>query len=101
MVETTRYPESVLAETKKGKTEVRSLIDKGRFVRYEYLDPVTGKRTANKAKLVLLGDDKTEEYFIIPMKDGRALMLNAEIKGERMLWDGKKAVGLRGEGESK
>ena len=100
MAETTKYPESVITKNKKGKIEIRSLLDRGRFVRYEYVDPATGKRTENKTKLVLLGDEKTEEYFIIPMKDGRALMLKAESRGERMVWDGLKAVGLTDEGKT-
>jgi len=87
-----KYPEEVLTTSKKGKVEVRKLIDRGRYVRYEYIDPQTGKRTENKLKLVLLGDS-AEEYFIIPMK-GKSLLIPAEAKGERKIWDGSKAVDL-------
>ncbi len=90
------FPPEVLTVSKKGKVEVRKLIDRGEFVRYEYLDPKTGKRSENKIKIVLRNSEgKVEEYFVIPLKQhGRYLMLRAENKGPRMLWDGKKAVPL-------
>ncbi|MFQ5838236.1 MAG: hypothetical protein ACE5HJ_05575 [Thermoplasmata archaeon] len=88
------YPEEVLTRSKKGKVEVRNLVDRGRYIRYEYLDPETGKRTENKIKLVLMGE-RTEEYFMIRTKDGkRYLLLPAEPRGARKLWDGKKATEL-------
>jgi len=31
------FPEDVLTKTRKGEIEVRSLIDRGRYVRYNYL----------------------------------------------------------------
>ena len=88
------YPEQVLTKSKKGKVEVRKLIDSGRFVRYEYIDPETGKLTQNKYKLLLIIGDRMEEFFIVPLKDGRYLMIPTETKGERMVWDGEKAVGV-------
>ncbi|RKY03541.1 hypothetical protein DRP77_05910 [Candidatus Poribacteria bacterium] len=89
------FPEEVLTKSKKGKVEVRSLVDAGKFVRYEYLDPQTGSPTESKRKLVLIkGDGSTEEYFIIPLKDGRFLMIPTPSKGERMVWDGEKAVDI-------
>lgn len=89
------YPEEVLTISKKGKVEVRNLLDRGRYVRYEYLDPKTGKRSENKIKIVLIGDEeKMEEYFIVPLKDDRKLMVPTESKGKRKLWDGEKAVEL-------
>ena len=92
----TRFPEEVLTRTKKGEVEVRSLIDRGRYVRYHYLHPETGEpMEGGKIKLVLLAEDgRTEEYFIIPMKSKRDLLIPAEEKGPRMLWDGSGAVGL-------
>jgi hypothetical protein len=83
------YPEEVLTTSKKGKLEVRSLIDRGTFVRYEYLDPKTGERTENKLKIVLQHEAGQKEYFIIPMKDKRKLVIPVEPKGPRKLWDGK------------
>ncbi len=87
-----RFPEEVITVSKRGKREARVLVDRGKYVRYEYLDPVTGKKNENKVKLVLLTEDgKQEEYFIIPLKqEGRFLLLKAEVKGNRKMWDEKK-----------
>ncbi len=87
-----RFPEEVITVSKRGKREARVLVDRGKYVRYEYLDPVTGKKNENKVKLVLVTEDgKQEEYFIIPLKqEGRFLLLKAEVKGNRKMWDGKK-----------
>jgi hypothetical protein len=81
------YPEEVLTTSKKGKVEVRSIIDLGKFVRYEYLDPKSGVKTENKIKLVLKTDAGFEEFFIIPMKDNRSLLIPMVTKGDRKLWD--------------
>ncbi len=88
------YPEEVVAISKKGKREVRSLIDKGKFVRYEYLDPETGKKSENKIKLVLINDGKIkEEYFVIPLKQkNKFLLIKAENKPNRKLWDNEKKM---------
>jgi hypothetical protein len=92
------YPEEVIAISKKGKREVRALIDRGKFVRYEYLDPVTGEKTENKIKLVLLNEQgEQEEYFIIPLKQkNKFLLIRSETKPPRKIWDKKeqKAVEL-------
>jgi hypothetical protein len=90
------YPEEVLTRTKKGELEVRSLIDRGRFVRYNYLDPETGEAMeGRKVKLVLISDaGRTEEYFIIPTKSKRDLLIPAAEKGARKVWDGTRAVDL-------
>ncbi len=87
-----RFPDEVITVSKRGKREVRVLVDRGRYIRYEYLDPVTGKKSENKVKLVLLTEDgKQEEYFIIPLKqEGKFLLLKAEVKGNRKIWDEKK-----------
>jgi len=80
-----RYPPEVLTKSKKGKIEVRALIDKGQFVRYGYLDPKTAK-PSGKIKLVLKGK-KQEEFFIIPMaQPEKFLMLKTEAKGKRSIW---------------
>ncbi len=90
------FPDEVLTKTKKGETEVRSLIDRGRYVRYRYLHPDTGEpMEGGKIKLVLMADSgRTEEFFIIPTKSKRDLMLPAAEKGARKVWDGAKAVDL-------
>ena len=38
-----QFPDEVLTRTKKGEVEVRSLIDRGRYVRYNYLHPESGE----------------------------------------------------------
>ncbi len=90
------YPEEVLTRTRKGDLEVRSLIDRGRYVRYNYLHPESGEpMEGGKVKLVLRSDSgETEEYFIIPTKSKRDLLIPASEKGARKVWDGTKAVNL-------
>jgi len=90
------YPDEVLTRTKKGELEVRSVIDRGRFVRYNYLHPETGEAMeGGKVKLVLISDaGRTEEYFIIPTKSKRDLLIPAAEKGARKVWDGRGAVDL-------
>ncbi len=90
------FPADVLTTTKKGETEVRSLIDRGRYVRYNYLHPETGQpMEGGKVKLVLISaSGATEEYFIIPTKSKRDLLIPAADKGARKVWDGVQAVDL-------
>jgi len=92
----TEFPDEVLTRTKKGEIEVRSLIDRGRYVRYRYLHSETGEvMEGGKIKLVLLSDTgRTEEYFIIPTRSKRDLLIPAAEKGARKVWDGTKAVDL-------
>ena len=92
----TRFPDEVLTRTKKGEIEVRSLIDRGRYVRYKYLHPETGEALeGGKVKLVLIAEGgRVEEYFIIPTKSKRDLLIPAAEKGARKVWDGKRAVDL-------
>jgi hypothetical protein len=77
------YPEEVLTTSKRGKVEVRSLIDKGDFAQYEYLDPKTGKPTENKSKIILAGGTR-REFFAVPMAGGRMLLIPAKPKGEKV-----------------
>jgi hypothetical protein len=90
------FPEEVLTRTKRGEVEVRSLVDRGRYVRYNYLHPDTGEpMEGGKVKLVLISDaGRTEEYFIIPTKSKRDLLIPAADKGARKVWDGTRAVDL-------
>ncbi len=85
------YPEEVLTISKKGKTEVRNLLERGRYVKYNYLNPETGKPTENKEKIVLIKDSgEIEEYFIIPTKTkGRFLLIRTQTKENRKIWNGK------------
>jgi hypothetical protein len=92
------YPSGVLTRTKKGNVEVRKLLDSGKFVRYEYVDPDTDQVIERKLKLVLMGNGETEEFFLVPTKAGRLLMIPSESKGDRMVWDGEQAVSIFGVG---
>ncbi|HEY5606545.1 MAG TPA: hypothetical protein VIL45_08525 [Thermoplasmata archaeon] len=90
------FPPEVLTRTKKGEIEVRSLIDRGRYARYYYLDPETGAPMEDgKVKLVLMSDrGATEEYFLIPTKSKRDLLIPTPEKGARKVWDGTRAIDL-------
>jgi hypothetical protein len=90
------FPDEVLTRTNKGEVEVRSLIDRGRYVRYNYLDPETGEAMeGGKVKLVLISQaGRTEEYFLIPTKSKRDLLVPAAEKGARKIWDGTRAIDL-------
>jgi len=94
------FPDEVLTRTKKGEIEVRSLLDRGRYVRYNYLHPDTAEpMEGGKVKIVLRSDDgKDEEFFIIPTKSHRDLLIPAAEKGARKIWDGRGAVDLFGPG---
>lgn len=91
-----KFPDEVLTRTKKGEVEVRSLIDRGRYVRYRYLHTETGEAMeGGKVKLVLIPESgKPEEYFILPTKSKRDLLIPAADKGSRKVWDGTRAVEL-------
>lgn len=91
------FPESVLTKNKKGETEIRRLIDKGRFVRYDYIYPNSGKQAEKGKFSIILKNEagKEEHYFLIPIKGGRFLtVIPKEEKKERRVWDGKKAVDM-------
>ena len=48
-----------------------------------------------KVKLVLIAEDgKAEEFFVIPTKSKRDLLIPATEKGVRKVWDGSRAVDL-------
>ena len=83
------YPESVITVDKKGNKEVRVLVDKGQFVRYQYMDPKTGKIVENGKSSIILQTPKGEEHlYIIPMKGNKALVVfpKSEAK-ERKIWN--------------
>lgn len=85
-----KYPKSVLTENKSGKTEVRTLVSKGKFAMCEYSDPQTLKRSDKKRKLILKRNDgRTEEYFIIPMnqKNKDLLITPSEKSGKYTFWN--------------
>ena len=91
-----KFPEEVLTRTKKGEIEVRSRIDRGRYVRYNYLHPETREPMKDgEVKLVLIPESgEPQEFFIIPTRSGRDLLIPAPEKGARKIWDGTKSVAV-------
>jgi hypothetical protein len=87
------FPESVLTRSKKGKLEVRSIDNRGRYVVCKYLDPKTMKLADTKRKLMLKDEQgKITEYFIIPLKNAnRALLITPEVEEkDRQIWNEKR-----------
>jgi hypothetical protein len=89
-----KYPDSVLTKNRKGETEVRLLIDKGRFVRYTYVYPDGRKAEGGKVSIILTNESgQKTHYFLIPAQGGRYLtVIPKNDKGKRKIWDGKKEV---------
>ena len=86
------YPESALTKDRKGNSEVRNLVSRGKFVMYDYRDVKTFKRVeSNKKKLYLKDKDgKISEFYIIPLKTGnRSLLITPEKSEEkvRKVWN--------------
>jgi len=83
------YPYPVITGDKKGSKEVRLLVDKGRFVRYQYMDPRTGDTVENGKYSLILQTPKGEEHlYIIPIKGNRALVVYPKDKAkERKVWN--------------
>lgn len=89
------YPEDVLTRNQRGEKEVRNLLSKGEFVKYNYTDPKTGKiKEGGKFSLVLKSKEGKEHYFMIPVKGGRFLVIPQKVSGLKKVWDGKKVVGV-------
>ena len=87
------YPEPVLTRNRKGEPEVRNLLERGEFFRYNYTDPRTGKVMESGKTSIILKSDKGERHlFLIPVKGGRMLAIEDREKKARSVWDGKKAV---------
>jgi hypothetical protein len=89
-----KYPDSVLTKNRKGETEVRLLIDKGRFVRYTYVYPDGRKAEDGKISIILTNEKEGQtHYFLIPTQGGRYLtVIPKDDKEKRKIWDGKKEV---------
>ncbi|HJW96556.1 MAG TPA: hypothetical protein VJ485_00145 [archaeon] len=100
-----KYPESVLTKNRKGETEVRLLIDKGKFTRYTYVYPDGTKAEGGKVSIILTNEtDQRTHYFLIPTQGGRYLAIipkettGKKATGEspsvkvRKVWNGKGEV---------
>jgi hypothetical protein len=84
------YPEEVLAKDKKGNLEVRNLVSKGRFVLYDYRHPENFKQLENKKmKLYLKDKDGKRGFYLIPLKGGRFLTIEAkdDKHPDRKVWN--------------
>ena len=91
-----KYPDSVLTKNRKGETEVRLLIDKGKFTRYTYAYPDGRKAEGGKISIILT-NEKGEQvhYFLIPTQGGRYLaVIPKDDKENRKVWDGKGEVNV-------
>ena len=87
------YPGSVITKNRKGDTEVRNLIDRGEFVRYNYLNPDTGTvMESGKISLVLKSARGEQHLFLVPLRDGRFIAIADNDKKVRHAWDGNSAV---------
>jgi len=87
------FPETVMASSKKGRVEVRTLESRGNFVICKYLDSNTLKLADKKKKLILRSENgELTEYFIVPLKDSsRALLIsNLPDEKERQIWNESK-----------
>lgn len=84
------YPSSVITKDRKGNKEVRLLLDKGKFVRYQYMDPDSGS-IVEKGKVSIIlqtGEGNEEHLYIIPLQPNKSLVIRQ--KGEeksRMVWN--------------
>ncbi len=90
-----KYPDEVIAVNKQGKREVRVLVEKGKYVRYTYLNPGTNKIVREGKESIILKNDKgkLEHLFIIPIKD-KFLLIRKHDDKTRKVWDKNKAVDL-------
>ncbi|MFN3527857.1 MAG: hypothetical protein ACK4YO_02000 [Candidatus Altarchaeaceae archaeon] len=80
------FPKEVITKTKKGKVEVRCLISRGEYVIYGYKKE--NGNFENKQRIFLKDkNNNIESYFIIPMKDGRKILINAEKDTEIFIWN--------------
>lgn len=92
MISMKKYPESVLTKSKSGKTEVRALDSKGKYVLYHYLDSETGKLSSKKQKLILKSKEGNFlQWFLIPLQQEKQLMIPTDSKeSEKKIWNEKK-----------
>jgi len=88
-----KYPPSVLTKNRKGETEVRNLLEHGEFVRYNYIDPETGRAMeSGKISIILKSSKGREHLFLVPLKNGRFLAIPDSDTGSRSIWNGRKAI---------
>jgi len=82
------FPDTVIATGKRGRAEIRALDSKGRFVICKYLDPKTLEPDPKRKLMLRLENGKVEEYFIVPLKNSRALLVASKSgEKERQIWN--------------
>jgi len=88
-----KYPESVLTRNRKGGVEVRRLLSRGSFVKYDYILADSGRVSEGGKFSIILkpeGEEgKEEHYFLIPMKGGRLMAIPEKSAKERKVWNEK------------
>lgn len=86
-----KFSQFVITKSKKGKLEVRNLLERGKYVIYDYRDVNTFEKSENKMKIVLKdSENKIKEFLIFPLKEkGKFLLVETEEKGERKVWNDK------------
>lgn len=86
------YPKETLTKN----NEVRVLEEKGKYIKYTYIDPKTGNLIKKgKYSLILKSQTSKRHLFIIPLKTGKSMIVKDEIdKQKRKVWDKNKAVGV-------
>ncbi len=97
-----KYPKEVIAITSKGKKEVRIFLERGKYVRYTYADPETGKIVKKGKEAVFLKSEKGKyvEFFVVPIGEKKNLLFKIKEKEEkvkkRKVWlkEKKKAIPL-------
>lgn len=89
-----KYPDEVIALNKQGKKEVRLLLEKGRYVKYTYLDPKTNKivRVGKESIILKPEKGKTEHLFIVPVKGNKSLLIRKLDDKERKILNKNKVI---------
>ena len=59
------YPEDVVAVTSRGEREVRVLEEKGKYVKYGYVEEKSGKEVKNKFTIALQGKKEVEKFMVV------------------------------------
>lgn len=82
-------PQEAITKTKKGKEEVRWLVARGKFAWYEYRD-AKNLKFAGKSRIFLKDEEgNIKSLFLIPLKDGRMIALEADKDDSKKVWNEK------------
>ncbi len=74
-----KYPDEVIAVSKKGEREARVLVSKGEYLKYKYKKE-TGEEVPNKYTIILRTEEGYEEFMFIKTASGKELLVKHEIK---------------------